>query len=479
MAKYLDGIKAVKKHVQAPPADAGTETVAPEATPAAADSAPEPIAWPQVNWEGPVESLRAWREEKEQKRAQTRDERRRQALERKELKSQRETERLQRIEAERRERLERQWDKARIAKTREEAKHTVREMRKRARAKLKAERLAARLNGAAPIGAQPPAESRLRLQFPVEVPGTIWRIIRRAGRTVRGVGIYASIALIVVICIYGILAAALLRLPETIAPVRIGRRLVPVPALIVNLQPVSYARYEREERLEQAYSGLAERTATGTLANRWISLGTAERLAHKELLERQASGYNLALSEAAIAGQWQRYVEAYGGEAALTDIIYNDYALTRDAFTAGVVYYDALYEAVAEAYRADDRAHRATRARMELILQKFRNGTAPFAELAKSYSEDSFALTGGDRGYVPFTEMSDEMAAAVRQLAPQEASGILRGDGRYVIVQLQEEIAPAADAAWLRQISLVTDSDFDAQWEKDVAAMKTWKLLRE
>jgi parvulin-like peptidyl-prolyl isomerase len=143
-----------------------------------------------------------------------------------------------------------------------------------------------------------------------------------------------------------------------------------------------------------------------------------------------------------------------------------------------VVYYDALYQAVAAGYHRDNQAHHATFARLSAIAHKS-NSDVTFAELATRYSEDAYALTGGDRGYIAFADMSEELAQAVRGLRAREVSGVLRGEQYYYIVQLQEDPPADATEVWLRQISLAINSDFTGPWREMQSRVNVRRLVRE
>lgn len=493
MAKRLDGIKSVTKKARATAAASKKQNVAvrqskqdapsKKADPPVAEESmdkqtgADDFAWPSVHVQAPAEALRNWRDQRDERRQQAKEGRRQRALEKQERKSQKEQARLARIEAERTERLEQQWSKAKQAKSREQQKRSAREMRRRARAKLKAERLANKLNSEATKSGEGMLRLprvRLHVRVPEKIKGGARRFTGVARRGLRRAVVIVAIAAIA----YAVVAVALLRLPHTTPLVTMGRRVVPLPALAVNGWPVAYRRYQRETLLDRAYADLAQRAIANDITARWATMPAAERLARKVVLERLARDYGVDTANVNYDDARQQYVAAFGGEDALEDVLYNTYGITRDMFANDIVYYNALYVATANGYRQDDRAHRSTRVRLEAVIEKFRDGDASFAELAKTYSEDEYALTGGDRGYVAFADMPTALQQAVRSLKPGEASGILHGENRYYIVQLQEEIPADAEEAWLRQISLVTHSDFDARWQEIVNHMSVWQLVQ-
>ncbi|HNQ89268.1 MAG TPA: peptidylprolyl isomerase [Verrucomicrobiota bacterium] len=79
------------------------------------------------------------------------------------------------------------------------------------------------------------------------------------------------------------------------------------------------------------------------------------------------------------------------------------------------------------------------RARGEEILKLLAAGT-PFAELASVYSEDTFRLQGGDRGWVELERehYHKQLEDTIRSLKPGQRSGLIETDSAFWIVQVEE-----------------------------------------
>ena len=77
------------------------------------------------------------------------------------------------------------------------------------------------------------------------------------------------------------------------------------------------------------------------------------------------------------------------------------------------------------------------RAMMESIVRALYSG-APFDELARQYSEDASAADGGDLGEFIFSELSDEVQDAVRDLSKGDISHILEAPEGYRILMVQD-----------------------------------------
>lgn len=486
MPKYLDGVKIKAKKPAAESAVPGSQTAAPAEKPAPAAPDEPLLRLPEVPLGSPVEGLRNWRSKRTEERALRTAERRAAALLKQEEKSRREAERLERIERERKKRLERYWETAEASKQKELERLSRREQRRRAKEKLRAQRLANRLQrdgGSVAFSADAlalPANLGGRVQTLLFLPWNIartgaagvWRRSKRGLRTL-------ALSLLGLVVIYAVLGAAVVMLPET-APARFIARFVPVPALVVGWQPVSIRRYRFEERFDRWYGdGSATATAAPAMPGLYLPADTAERLRYKVALERLARRYGVTVSPEAVEDRYVAYAAAAGGEEAVRERVYNEYGLTLEFFKDNVLRYPALYAAVAEAYRRDDRAHASAVARLEHVLAQAQRGEE-FEELARTYSEDEYALTGGDRGYWTVAELTPELQEAVSTLAAGEVSGIVRGDNAYAIVKLYDRTGTGEEArVWLKQISIVTNSDFDPYFVKQVERERVYLLLQE
>jgi len=78
------------------------------------------------------------------------------------------------------------------------------------------------------------------------------------------------------------------------------------------------------------------------------------------------------------------------------------------------------------------------RAEIEAILEKLNSGE-DFAELAKAYSEDSSAESGGDLGTFRLGDMVEPFEKACLALEPGETSGIVETEFGFHIIKLTEK----------------------------------------
>jgi peptidyl-prolyl cis-trans isomerase SurA len=91
----------------------------------------------------------------------------------------------------------------------------------------------------------------------------------------------------------------------------------------------------------------------------------------------------------------------------------------------------------------------------ERLLEQLRIGT-DFAALARQFSQAATAPTGGDLGWIQESELSDELASAVRSMQPGQIAVPVRGlSGFHILLLRERRIATVAkDSVQLKQVLL-------------------------
>jgi peptidyl-prolyl cis-trans isomerase SurA len=72
------------------------------------------------------------------------------------------------------------------------------------------------------------------------------------------------------------------------------------------------------------------------------------------------------------------------------------------------------------------------------LKEKIDNKAATFEDLARQYSQDSFAAKGGDMGWVLAGDVPDEFQKAMDQLKPGEISGVVQSPFGFHLIQVVE-----------------------------------------
>jgi peptidyl-prolyl cis-trans isomerase C len=96
---------------------------------------------------------------------------------------------------------------------------------------------------------------------------------------------------------------------------------------------------------------------------------------------------------------------------------------------------------IAVPYDADYETIEKKKVKAEAVLKKAKAGE-DFAELAWKYSEDPYAVKGGDIGYIHSGRLAPELEKTAFKLKPGEVSGLIEVKAGYFIIKV-EEIIPS------------------------------------
>jgi peptidyl-prolyl cis-trans isomerase SurA len=72
------------------------------------------------------------------------------------------------------------------------------------------------------------------------------------------------------------------------------------------------------------------------------------------------------------------------------------------------------------------------------LKEKIDNKAASFEDLARQYSQDSFAAKGGDMGWLATGDVPEEFQKAMDQLKPGEISGVVQSPFGFHLIQVVE-----------------------------------------
>ncbi len=90
--------------------------------------------------------------------------------------------------------------------------------------------------------------------------------------------------------------------------------------------------------------------------------------------------------------------------------------------------------------------------------EELKKGTS-FEEMVKKYGDDAASATGGDLGYLSYSEMSPELQKEVHKLGPQKTSSVIETKNEFMIVKVGD-----------------VKADVDAAYDKEREALRS-KLL--
>ncbi|MDP3900303.1 MAG: peptidylprolyl isomerase [bacterium] len=233
---------------------------------------------------------------------------------------------------------------------------------------------------------------------------------------------------------------------------------LPFPAILVDWKPIYYSSYLDDFRLLSKYYQATDENAGEFLAKDLI----VDAMIEKRLLDTLADKYDITVSDQDLIDKYNYYESAYEVPEDYTDVIYNDYGLTKELFLEKVIYYHVLKDKINVSFIQDDDIHKSVALRLKKVLKLLSRGNVEFEEMAEKYSEDEQAQRGGDIGFVKFNNMSGQLQAVAADLDINEVSDIIREEGAYYVVKLYDKKTQRAGVEyWLKKISMYTNYNLD------------------
>lgn len=394
-----------------------------------------------------------------------------------------EQERLAKISRDKKERDERQNSIAEQAKRHRERLRQNKEMARKAKAKIKAERLASKLRK---------KEEREKIKGEGKKRWLIFKEKNQSRRVKKKkqffiglkkqskkIALAGAAAIIIFLAAAGALSYFVYGPYAQNKYAELLAQKFHFPAVVVNYRPVSYSAYINESRLMgDYYLAEAKNKEQSDKIPADINGLIKEEIIVKSILDSLARHYNIKLETQDTNNWFQKLAEQQGGADVFLDKIYNSYGLTKDIFAEKVVYYEALKEKLKEKFIGDQGLHKGAYLRMEKVQKLLDKNKDNFEDYAQKYSEDIHALKGGDIGYIKLSGMGGKLKEAVLGLQAGNVSGIIKEEDKYYIIKVYDiKDGRAGQEVWLKQITIFTNYTFEKYLEDLRSQAKVWTLI--
>jgi foldase protein PrsA len=224
-------------------------------------------------------------------------------------------------------------------------------------------------------------------------------------------------------------------------------------AAIVNGQYIFLADYEqRVVQFEEALfeQGIDPNTQEGQEFLREARQDVLEGMIDTVLIEQEAAGLGVTVTDEEVDAQVQSDVETGGGEAAfaewlmVTGLTRDDYReMLRQSMISQRVLEAVTADVGAEAEQVHVRHIMVDSEEAALEIQAMLQGGADFVALARERSIDLASKdNGGDLGWFPRGFIAVEMENAAFGLQPGQISGVIQlGEGYHIIQLVEREAA--------------------------------------
>lgn len=266
----------------------------------------------------------------------------------------------------------------------------------------------------------------------------------------------------------------------------LGSKIVKVfhfPVAYVNYSSLSMGELlEDTDTLEQFYQKQQEQTPEMTMPSRAeIQKNVLDRMIKTELVTQQVKDYKIKISQEDIDAEFQKMLEQSGqSEEEINKDLEKLYGWGRKQFKEKVIkpflYQDKLNEAI----NNDEKLNKEVLDKAGEVLAKVKTGEQSFEELAKEYSEDMTADSGGDLGFFSRGQMVPEFEEAAFNLGEGEISDLVKTRFGYHIIKVLEKTTNG-ETGEVEQVHaahiLIRGIDLDSYLEQLMQESKITKLI--
>lgn len=238
------------------------------------------------------------------------------------------------------------------------------------------------------------------------------------------------------------------------------------PAAMVDYRLISRDDWQRKiEQYQKTKNFYSQDESSGLSAlnmpsDEMIKEQALEDLIKTKIIERLAKQNKIKITDDEISEAYQELVlsQVKNGEESAEESLRRIYGLSMDEFKEQVIREHLLRQKLNEKL-ADDLKPLAEK-KAEQVLAEAMDQPSQFESLARMYSEDSAALTGGDMGYIGRGEMIADYEEAAWQLKVGEISDLIAvADGYYILKIEDKKKIDGEEEIKVSHIFIKTDLD--------------------
>lgn len=214
------------------------------------------------------------------------------------------------------------------------------------------------------------------------------------------------------------------------------------PIAYVNYHSVSFGSLlDDSKTLERIYIKQAESMPEFSVPPvAEIYKGVLDRMIKEELVDQEAKNYKIKITQDRVDEEFQSFLDQSGQTGEEVDNEFKElYGWNREEFKEKVIKPFLYQEELEKALNEDENLVAEIKQQAEDILAKAKAGDS-FEELAKQYSDDITAETGGDLGFFSRGDMVSEFEEAAFKLDEGGISDLVKTQYGYHIIKVLEKI---------------------------------------
>jgi len=191
-----------------------------------------------------------------------------------------------------------------------------------------------------------------------------------------------------------------------------------------------------------------------------------------------AAEKNISLAQADIDAEFGNLVAQATDTAEVEAKLKELYNWTSSEFKEKVIVPYLLRSKLQGSLATDETVNADAKKTADEVLTAVQKGEITFEDLAKQYSQDASAASGGDLGYFSRGQMVQEFEDAAFALEVGQVSGLVKTQFGYHIIKLLEKVAASGETPEQLRAEqiLIKIKDID-EWTNEELAKKKIRLL--
>ncbi len=226
--------------------------------------------------------------------------------------------------------------------------------------------------------------------------------------------------------------------------VKIAARIIPYPVASVNgnilWNTVTYNQYLFElSSIQKFYQsqGVDLNSEEGKKKLAQLKNDLITQLENNLLIEQQASKYGIKVSQKEINDKFDQLVQNAGGLDKVKETLSKLYGWNTNDFK-DKIRQSLVQKKLADKILSDPELNKSAQTQAQDVLKQVQAG-GDFAELAKKYSADGSAASGGDLGFFGKGQMDPDFEKAAFALDAGQVSGVVKTQYGYHIIKVTEK----------------------------------------
>jgi len=251
---------------------------------------------------------------------------------------------------------------------------------------------------------------------------------------------------------------------------RVGNNFLPCSAFFNDVNTLTNF-YKKQENLSKGQLKMP--------SNKEIKSSVLDKMIRVELVKTLAKKYGVAVTSKELDDEFQKLVDKAGSKERVFKTLQEYYGWNKEQFFENVLRPFLLEAKVQKAMSDDEQLNITRKKRAEEVLKLVRKGDKSFEELAKQYSEDGSAATGGDLGTFARGAMVKEFEDAVFNMKIGQISDLVKTVYGYHIIKLVDKFV---DSEGVEQVHakhiLIRSVDLDSYLSEMEKELKVKRYIK-